>query len=84
MPHDNNLHRGCGRTPIPCLSTDWLLEGDSIHLIVDVVAMMDLSAFEADDKLGRGLPKGRRMDRKPGAFWPWLPFTTGARARRLR
>jgi transposase len=32
---------------------DWLPEGDIVHLIVDAVAMMDLSAFEADYKLGR-------------------------------
>ncbi len=32
---------------------DWLPEGDIVHLIVDAVGMMDLSAFEADYKLGR-------------------------------
>ncbi len=32
---------------------DSLSEGDIVHLIVDAMAMMDLSAFEADYKLGR-------------------------------
>ena len=32
---------------------DWLPGGDIVHLIVDAVAMMDLSEFEADYKLGR-------------------------------
>ena len=32
---------------------DWLPEGDIVHLIVDAVAMMDLSTFESGYKLGR-------------------------------
>jgi len=39
---------------LPADMMDWLSEGDIVHLIVDAVAMMDLSAFEADYKLGRG------------------------------
>jgi transposase len=38
---------------LPADMMDWLPEGDIVHLIVDAVAMMDLSAFEADYKLGR-------------------------------
>jgi len=41
---------------LPADMMDWLSEGDIVHLIVDAVAMMDLSAFEADDKLGRAGP----------------------------
>ncbi len=32
---------------------DWLPEDDIVHLIVDAVAIMDLSEFKADYKLGR-------------------------------
>ncbi len=38
---------------LPADMMDSLSEGDILHLIVDAVAMMDLSAFEADYKLGR-------------------------------
>src|SRR5437763_6630056 len=38
---------------LPADMMDWLPEGDIVHLIVDAVAMMDLSTFEADYKLGR-------------------------------
>jgi transposase len=38
---------------LPADMMDWLPEGDIVHLIVDAVAMMDLSEFEADAKLGR-------------------------------
>ena len=36
---------------------DWLPENNIVHLILDVVALMDLCAFEAAHKLGGG---GRR------------------------
>jgi transposase len=32
---------------------DWLPEGDIVHLIVDAVALMDLSGFEATYKVGK-------------------------------
>jgi transposase len=32
---------------------DWLPEGDIVHLIVDAVALMDLSGFEATCKVGK-------------------------------
>src|SRR5712671_771442 len=38
---------------LPADMMDWLPEGDIVHLIVDAVAMMDLSTFEAGYKLGR-------------------------------
>jgi len=38
---------------LPADMMDWLPDGDIVHLIVDAVAMMDLSAFEAGYKLGR-------------------------------
>src|SRR5205085_5372592 len=38
---------------LPADMMDWLPKGDIVHLIVDAVAMMDLSTFEADYKLGR-------------------------------
>ena len=31
---------------------DWLPEDDIVHLILDAVSLMDLSAFEATHKLG--------------------------------
>jgi transposase len=38
---------------LPADMMEWLPEGDIVHLIVDAVAMMDLSKFEAGYKLGR-------------------------------
>jgi transposase len=38
---------------LPADMRDWLPQGDIVHLIVDAVAMMDLSEFEASAKLGR-------------------------------
>ena len=38
---------------LPADMMEWLPEGDIVHLIVDAVAMMDLSEFEAGYKLGR-------------------------------
>ena len=40
---------------------DWLPEDDIVHLILDAVALMDLSAFEAAHKLGGA---GRRRSRR--------------------
>ncbi|HUF45991.1 MAG TPA: transposase [Aestuariivirgaceae bacterium] len=37
---------------LPVDMMDWLPEGDIVHLIVDAVALMDLSEFEASHKLG--------------------------------
>ena len=38
---------------LPADMMDWLPEGDIVHLVVDAVAMLDLSEFEAGYKLGR-------------------------------
>ncbi len=38
---------------LPADMMDWLPAGDIVHLIVDAVALMDLSEFEASSKLGR-------------------------------
>src|SRR4051812_15675374 len=38
---------------LPADMRDWLPQGDIVHSIVDAVAMMDLSEFEASAKLGR-------------------------------
>ena len=38
---------------LPADMMDWLPADDIVHLIVDAVAMMDLSEFEAGAKLGR-------------------------------
>ena len=38
---------------LPVDMMDWLPEGDIVHLIVDAVALMDLSGFEATYKVGR-------------------------------
>src|SRR3954471_4007739 len=37
---------------LPADMMDWLPEGDIVHLIVDAVALMDLSDFEATCKVG--------------------------------
>jgi len=37
---------------LPIDMMEWLPEGDIVHLIVDAVAVMDLSKFEAVYKLG--------------------------------
>src|ERR1700710_3169298 len=37
----------------PAERMDWLPESDIVHLMVDAVAVMDLSTFEAGYKLGR-------------------------------
>src|SRR4029450_7317735 len=38
---------------LPVDMMDWLPEGDIVHLIVDAVALMDLSGFEATCKVGK-------------------------------
>jgi transposase len=38
---------------LPVDMMDWLPEGDIVHLIVDAVALMDLSDFEATCKVGK-------------------------------
>ena len=38
---------------LPIDMMDWLPEGDIVHLIVDAVALMDLSGFEATCKVGK-------------------------------
>ena len=38
---------------LPADMMEWLPEDDIVHLIVEAVAMMDLSKFEASYKLGR-------------------------------
>ncbi|NJL07092.1 MAG: transposase [Methylacidiphilales bacterium] len=38
---------------LPVDMMDWLPQGDIVHLIVDAVALMDLSKFEATYKIGR-------------------------------
>src|SRR4029450_3997623 len=39
---------------LPVDMMDWLPEGDIVHLIVDAVALMDLSGFGATCKAGPG------------------------------
>ena len=38
---------------LPVDMMDWLPEGDIVHLVVDAVALMDLSSFEAAHKVGK-------------------------------
>ncbi len=38
---------------LPIDMMDWLPEGDLVHLVVDAVALMDLSSFEAACKVGK-------------------------------
>lgn len=38
---------------LPVDMMDWLPEGDMVHIVVDAVGLMDLSAFEATCKVGR-------------------------------
>ena len=38
---------------LPVDMMDWLPEGDIVHLVVDAVALMDLSSFEAACKVGK-------------------------------
>ena len=38
---------------LPVDMLDWLPEDDIVHLLVDAVALMDLSAFEAAYKVGK-------------------------------
>ncbi|WP_242480780.1 transposase [Rhodovibrio sodomensis] len=48
---------------------DWLPSGDIVHWVVDAVELMDLSAFEAEHRVG-GAGHGRR---RPGAVRPEGP-----------
>jgi len=51
---------------LPVDMQDWLPEDDIVHLIVDAVALMDLSGFEAAYKVGKAGPRRRSP---PGSCW---------------
>lgn len=37
---------------------DWLPQDDIVHLVLDAVSLMDLSAFEGDHRLARIIHQG--------------------------
>src|SRR6476660_2404936 len=52
MAHDFRCPERRQTFLLPPNMRDWLLEDDIVHLILDAVALMDLSAFETAHKLG--------------------------------
>jgi hypothetical protein len=45
---------------LPVDMTDWVPADDMVHLVVDAVDLMDLSAFEAASKVGGAALSGNR------------------------
>ncbi len=52
MAHDFRCPERRQSFLLPPDMRDWLPEDDIVHLILDAVSLMDLSAFEAAHKLG--------------------------------
>ena len=52
MAHDFRCPERRQTFLLPPDMRDWLPEDDIVHLILDAVSLMDLSAFEATHKLG--------------------------------
>lgn len=65
---------------LPVDMLDWLPEDDIVHLLVDAVALMDLSAFEAAYKVGKA-GQARRHSRR-GFCWPCCSMPTATASAR--